>query len=237
MVPEQLAQWREELKDKTPRNIVRWATALFGKKLVQGTGLGSEDQVITHLLADSAPEADIVFVDTGRHFQQTHELLQETNTHYGLDIRIHFPNGESLEQMLAEDGPNLFHKSVALRRSCCAVRKHDPLKRALAPYDAWLSGHRRRQGPEREELEVISYDEVNQLVRINPLWNWDDKQLWDFVRLNGVPTHDLHQQGYAYPACAPCARALKPGEAPCAGRWWWEGEDQSTNSRAQTLCV
>lgn len=238
MVPEQLSQWRQELAGKTPRNIVRWAAAQFGKQLVQGTGMGAEDQLITHLVANNAPETAVVFVDTGRHFQQTHELLQETREHYDMEIRLHMPQGEDLEQMLEQEGPNLFRKSVALRRRCCEVRKHAPLKRALAPFDAWLSGRRRRQGPDRAELEVIEWDESNQMVRINPLWNWDEKQLWDYLRLNRIPTHDLHREGYAYPACAPCTRALKAGEPPCAGRWWWEtSQHQQSGAPTGSLCV
>ena len=235
MAPEDIQHWKSELTGKTPRKIIRWAGEQFGRKLVQGTGLGAEDQLITHLLASDAPDTAVVFVDTGRHFQQTHELLQETRERYDLDIRLTLPDGEELEQMLHDEGPNLFHRGEALRRRCCAVRKHDPLKRALAPFDVWLSGRRRRQGPERAAVDVIEWDAANEMVRINPLWDWDDKQLWDYLRMNHVPVHELHQQGYAFPGCAPCTRALKPGEPPCAGRWWWEGEAKTLADRS--LCV
>lgn len=223
MLPEELTAWRDALQDKRPREIVRWAAAQFGRQLALATGLGAEDQIITHLCADNAPQTTVVFVDTGRHFQQTHELLQHSReTYRDLEFRVFMPNGVALEEMLDQHGTNLFRQSPELRRHCCLVRKHEPLKRALAPFDAYFSGRRRDQAPEREQLQVVEWDEQNELVRINPLWNWNERQVWDFVRLNAVETHELHTQGYAYPGCAPCTRAVKPGEPSCIGRWWWE---------------
>lgn len=220
MTPDIVKQWQEELHGATARNVIRWAIKQFGQDLVQASGFGAEDQVITHILADNAPGARAVFVDTGRHFQQTHELLAQTAEYYDIDIRIHMPDGKTLETLIGEHGANLFHKSLTLRRQCCAVRKHQPLARALAPYQAWLSGRRRQQGDRK--VEVISWDEGHQMVRIDPLWNWHEKQLWDYVRLHQIPHHELHAQGYAFPGCAPCTRPIKPGEASDSGRWWWE---------------
>ena len=218
----QVAEWNQELEAKTPREIVLWAQGTFGDGLAQATGLGLEDQIITHLVAQNQPGTPIYFVDTGRHFQQTHDLIQETSRFYGVEIRVHVPHAEELEKLIDTYGPNVFQRSPELRRACCAVRKHDPLARALAPFAAVLTGRRAEQAPHRQDLRPLTWDAKRDQVRIHPLWSWREKQVWDYVRLNGVPTHELHNVGYSFPGCAPCTRAIKPGEPFAAGRWWWE---------------
>jgi len=145
---------------------------------------------------------------------------------YGFRYEIYAPDTKAVENMVSEKGPNLFYENVENREFCCRVRKVEPLERALKGKQAWICGLRREQAVTRAELNVIGWDEANGLYKINPLIYWTEKQVWDYLRQNNVPYNRLHDHGYPSVGCAPCTRAIKPGEDARAGRWWWESPEK-----------
>ena len=224
---EQLAQTLnlQTLEQAQPEEILRWAAQTFPGKVALASSLGLEDQVITHLIASLRLPIDIFTLDTGRLFQETYDLIERTQERYGRSIRILFPNTKDVEQMLESHGPNLFRKSVELRRLCCHVRKVAPLKRALSELDAWICGLRREQSVTRDSLGVVQWDSANNLAKISPLARWTEQQTWNFIRANKVPYNVLHDKGFPSIGCACCTRAIAPGEDIRAGRWWWENPE------------
>lgn len=224
---EQVEQWREETADLDPGALITWAWRQFSDEVVLASSLGAEDQVLTHLIAHHAPQLAIITLDTGRLFGETHDLLNQTRRQYDVNLRVFFPEAGEVEAMVHEHGTNLFRESVALRKKCCAIRKVNPLKRALAGKKAWITGLRRDQSLNRNEIAAIEWDAGNQLVKINPLANWHDQQVRDYLRTHKVPYNPLHDRGFPSIGCAPCTRAVAPDEDPRAGRWWWEPREQS----------
>lgn len=218
----QEALWLEQLQDKSPRDILRWAAETFGEEMVMATALDAEDQLLMHYLARVAPQTAVFTVDTGRLFQGTHDLIQETFERYKMPIKVILPEGDGVEQLLREDGTNGFQRSVEARTRCCRIRKVEPVQRELAPFKAWITGLRKGHSPQRRHLKPIAWDAVNGLWRIAPLWEMSTKDMWDTLRMQRIPTHHLYEQGYVTIGCAPCNRAIKPGEAYRGGRWWWE---------------
>ena len=218
----EIAQWQEELGSSSPSEILRWAHRRFAPRVVFATALGVEDQVITHFLARSAPTIRIVTLDTGRLFPETLQLIERTEKHYRLRIETFFPRTEQVEGMVREHGINLFYRNIELRQLCCRIRKIHPLTRALQGMDAWICGLRRQQSVTRRDLLPVEWDDSNGLVKINPLWNWEESRLWEIVKADQVPYSPLHDQGFLSIGCACCTRAVGPGEDLRSGRWWWE---------------
>ena len=218
----EIAQWQERLASAAPTEILSWAHRQFGPRVVFATALGLEDQVITHFLAQNSLAIQIVTLDTGRLFPETHELIEKTEGRYNLKIETFFPETQEVESMVRQHGVNLFYKSVEFRQLCCRIRKIHPLQRALKGMEAWICGLRREQSVTRRELLPIEWDDTNRLVKVNPLWNWEESQLWEVVKGNQVPYSPLHDRGYVSIGCACCTRAVGPGEDLRAGRWWWE---------------
>jgi phosphoadenosine phosphosulfate reductase len=154
--------------------------------------------------------------------EQTHALMQQASERYGLPIGVYFPDAAALEDLIRNQGTNGFYRSVPLRKACCDVRKVEPLGRALAGKKAWVTGLRRAQATNRQDIGFESFDAGNGLAKFNPLADWSDKEVWHYIHARQVPYNALHDQGYASIGCAPCTRAITPGEDPRAGRWWWE---------------
>jgi phosphoadenosine phosphosulfate reductase len=196
--------------------------AEFGERIAFATSFGAEDQVITHLLSKLEKRVQIFTLDTGRLHQETYNIMEQTRKHYGINIKVLVPDTRVLEKLLSDNGPNLFYESVELRKRCCYVRKVEPLRRKLAELDAWICGLRREQAITRNTLERIEWDEANGLVKINPLADWTNEKLWEFIRENHIPYNVLHDRGYPSIGCAPCTRPIDNGEDIRAGRWWWE---------------
>jgi phosphoadenosine phosphosulfate reductase len=205
-----------------PESIIRKALEQLGDSLVFATSLAAEDQVITDMIARNRWPIPLVTLDTGRLFPETYELIAETERRYGLRIRVFFPDSARVEAMVAEEGVNLFRGSIESRKRCCYVRKIEPLKRALAPYKAWICGLRREQSVTRTNIGVAEDDSANGLIKINPLADWTEQQVWGYIAARQVPYNPLHDQGYPSIGCACCTRAVKRTEDIRAGRWWWE---------------
>ena len=179
--------------------------------------------VLIDMWAKINPGGKVFTLDTGRLPQETYEVMEEIRKKYPITLEYYFPDKEDVEKMLREHGPNLFYKSVELRKLCCYVRKVKPLARALAGKEAWITGLRREQAVTRKSIRKVEIDEVHgNIVKINPLADWTEEMVWEYIRKNEVPYNKLHYKNFPSIGCAPCTRAVKPGEDIRAGRWWWE---------------
>lgn len=192
--------------------------------LVYTTSFGIEAQAITHLIVTHDLPIELVTLDTGRLFPETHALWSETEARYGRRIRPVYPRHDALEALIAQQGINGFYDSVSARMACCAIRKVEPLTRALAGAAAWVTGLRASQSEHRRDLSLVSWEETHGLIKANPLLDWSREEVVAFVEREGVPISPLHARGFPSIGCAPCTRAVPPGSPERAGRWWWEEE-------------
>jgi phosphoadenosine phosphosulfate reductase len=195
---------------------------LFPGKVVFSTSLGQEDQVISQLIASQNLQIQIFSLDTGRLFPETLDLLSRTEAKYKTWIKVYYPTTSSVENLVSTIGINGFYESVENRKSCCFVRKVEPLKRALAGNEIWITGLRAEQSANRSEMKRIEWDEANQIIKYNPLMDWTFDQMIAYINQHKIPYNPLHDQGFVSIGCAPCTRAILPGEDARAGRWWWE---------------
>ncbi len=196
-----------------------WAPAAFANSL------GAEDMVLTDLIVKAGLPIEIFSLDTGRLPLETYDLMAAVQTHYGLKLKIYFPQASTVEDYVRANGINAFYESIELRKGCCYVRKVEPLKRALAGKKAWITGMRAEQAATRGNLATREYDEGNGLEKFNPLAAWSEKEVWTYIKQNAVPYNALHDKFYPSIGCAPCTRAISLGEDIRSGRWWWESPD------------
>lgn len=218
-----ITRLNETLTGKTVEETFVWAMRRFGAtKIAFASSLGVEDQVITHILRKHFPEIVIFTIDTGRLAQETYDLIQKTSESYRFQYEVLYPDVNELDPLVTQHGPNLFYKSIDLRKACCHARKVVPLQKKLTTLDAWICGLRRVQSVTRVEVDIVEWDEAHGLVKINPLVSWSDDQVWTYIKENKVPYNALHDQGFPSIGCVPCTRAIKSNEDMRAGRWWWE---------------
>jgi phosphoadenosine phosphosulfate reductase len=187
--------------------------------------MGAEDMVLTDLIYRNHLEVDIFTIDTGRLPQETYSLMAASATHYGRTTKIYMPVATSVEAFVEGHGINGFLNSIDARKACCHARKVEPLRRALAGKRAWITGLRSGQASTREAVLSSAFDQGNGLQKVNPLAQWTDADVWTYLRSHNVPYNTLHDQGYPSIGCAPCTRAIQPGEDIRAGRWWWENPE------------
>jgi len=221
-IKKQIEAWVREFKKASPETILNFFLDHYGKEIAFASSLGAEDQVITHMLAAISRDARIFTLDTGRLFPETCEVLEKTRKKYGLEIEVYFPDYREVEKMVRERGINLFYRSVENRKLCCHIRKTLPLLRALEGCRAWITGLRREQAVTRISVMPVEWDEKHEIVKVNPLFGWSEKQVWDYIREHDIPYNALHDRGFPSIGCQPCTRAVQPGEDVRAGRWWWE---------------
>lgn len=200
------------------------STAARHNAIVFTTSFGAEDMVITDLIAKRFRQIDIATIDTGRLPAETYSFMAQVETHYSRRIRVLFPETQAVENYVRVNGINAFYDSRAQREDCCHVRKVEPLQRLLAGKAAWITGLRREQSAARANISERGYDSTYQLEKINPLADWTEADVWAYLNAHDVPRHPLHDQGYPSIGCAPCTRAIRPGEHVRAGRWWWEAD-------------
>ncbi|HEY8512894.1 MAG TPA: phosphoadenylyl-sulfate reductase [Cyclobacteriaceae bacterium] len=186
------------------------------------SAFGEEDQVITHLIATNNLPITIFTLDTGRLFQETYELMDRTRARYRITVDTYFPDAADVEQLVRTKGFNSFYESVENRKECCFIRKVKPLRRALQGATVWVTGLRAGQSANRQTFQVVEWDADLQLVKYNPLLHWSFDEMQAFIKANKIPVNSLHAKGFASIGCAPCTRAILPGEDIRAGRWWWE---------------
>jgi phosphoadenosine phosphosulfate reductase len=187
--------------------------------------LGAEDMVLTDLIIRSRLPISIFSLDTGRLPPETYDLMARVEKHYQHKLTVFFPRADEVETYVRNQGINAFYESITLRKACCAIRKVEPLKRALAGKRAWITGLRAEQAATREGLPHHEYDEGNGLEKFNPLADWSEKEVWTYLKENQVPYNALHDQFYPSIGCAPCTRAIALGEDVRSGRWWWESPE------------
>lgn len=212
-----------EFEDKTPQELIAWALENFHPRLYIAWSGQAEDMVLLDMAWRINKEVRVFMVDTGRLHEETYRLVQEVEDRYGIRIEVYFPKAEEVEKLVKEHGINCFYKSVELRHLCCHIRKVIPLIRALSCVDAWITGLRREQWASRHNIMKIEMDhDHGQIVKINPLADWTEREVWEYIKKNSVPYNRLYEKGYRSIGCEPCTRAVTPFEDPRAGRWWWE---------------
>lgn len=194
-------------------------------KVSFSSSFGAEDQVLTHMLIAAGKPFRLFTLDTGRLFQETYELMEITRQRYGIPIEVYFPAAERIEEMVIQHGINLFYDSTEKRKLCCHIRKFEPLKRALAGTEIWITGIRREQSITREGTVTIEWEENLSVIKINPLADWTSDDVWTYIRNHKIPYNTLHDKGFPSIGCLPCTRAVLPGEDVRSGRWWWERPD------------
>ncbi|WP_395406799.1 phosphoadenylyl-sulfate reductase [Pseudoduganella sp. UC29_106] len=192
---------------------------------VFASSLAAEDMVITDLILKNQLPIGIFSLETGRLHKETLAMVDRVKEQYGYDIALFRPQPEAVEAYVSQNGLNAFYDSIDMRKECCRIRKVEPLGRALKDKKAWVTGQRRAQSTTRAELAVQEDDAAHGMVKFNPLADWSEEEVWEYLRSNGVPYNELHDQGYPSIGCEPCTRAIQPGEDVRAGRWWWENPD------------
>ena len=204
------------------REVIRLLCDEFPGRVTFSSSFSFEDQLITHeILAHNLP-VKIFTLDTGRLFPETYSVWSATNERYNTTIKPYYPQATLLEEFVSVKGPNSFYASVENRKDCCFIRKVEPLKRALAGHSVWITGLRGEHSAARHDLDTFEWDAGNNIIKYNPLLNWTTEQVRKYINDNDVPYNSLHDKGFVSIGCAPCTRAIRPGEDFRAGRWWWE---------------
>lgn len=211
-----------DLEGKTLPDALAQLARTFAGQVVFSSSLGQEDQVLTDIIFQNHLPVEIFTIDTGRLFNETYELLERTEARYGKKISVYFPEAADVESYVSSKGINAFYESADNRKQCCYIRKVKPLNRALAGKKVWITGLRADQSENRHAMPVLEWMEEKQLFKYNPLLHWSYDEVVQYLRENKVPYNRLHDQGFISIGCAPCTRAIEPGEDPRAGRWWWE---------------
>ena len=210
------------IENREPVEAIRLLCDQYPGKVVFTTSLGQEDQVITDIIFRNALPVRVITLDTGRLFNQTYELIERTAARYNQNIEIYFPDTKDVEQFVTQKGINSFYESVENRKEYCYIRKVKPLNRALEGAKVWITGLRAGQSAGRENMPVIEWMEDRELYKYNPLINWSLNNVLDHIEQHNVPYNPLHNEGFISIGCAPCTRAIQPGEQARDGRWWWE---------------
>ncbi len=213
---------RERAEDSISQ--LRSAVAEY-KNVCYANSLGSESIVLTDLIWGSVPEIDIFSVDTGRLFPETYDLIERLQQRYGRALTIYYPKTTELERWVGENGINGFRDGLEQRRGCCVVRKVEPFRRAIAGRNAWVTGIRRGQSASRALAAPVEWDGGYGLYKVSPLLEWSENEIWEYIRKKRLPYNVLHDRGFPSIGCAPCTRAVQPGEDARSGRWWWERSD------------
>lgn len=194
----------------------------FPGQVTFSSSFSFEDQAITHAIAANKLPISIFTLDTGRLFAETYSVWNATLEQYGTRIKAYYPDTISLQEFIAAKGPNSFYESVDNRKNCCHIRKVEPLKRALAGNAIWVTGLRAEHSPARHDLQQLEWDESNGVIKFHPLLHWSTEAVRQYINEHQVPYNALHDKGFISIGCAPCTRAIRPGEDFRAGRWWWE---------------
>lgn len=217
------AALRRRLDDKSSAALAALRDAVREcSPIALANSLGAEDMVLTDMVVRAGLDIEIFSLDTGRLPAETYELMAEVQRHYGLKLKLYYPNHESVEIFVRNHGINGFYDSVELRKSCCHARKVEPLARALAGKRAWVTGLRAQQAASRAALAPREFDAAHGIDKFSPLADWSEKDVWAYIRLHDVPYNALHDRFYPSIGCAPCTRPVALGEDIRAGRWWWE---------------
>ena len=198
----------------------------YPNEVVFTTSFGYEDQVVTDIICQNNLPVEIVTLDTGRLFEETNKVFSRTIEKYNINIKTYHPQTSEVEKLVSEKGPFSFYESIENRKECCFVRKVEPLKRALSGKKVWVTGLRAEQSANRETLDPIQIDKGFNIIKYNPLHDWTLDDVKKHIKENHVPYNVLHDRGFVSIGCAPCTRAIQPGDDFRAGRWWWESNSK-----------
>ena len=212
----------DQIKSLNPAEAIQLLADQFPGKVTFSTSFSIEDQLIADAILSNNTPVSIFTLDTGRLFAETYSVWSRTNEKYGTRVQAYYPHHELLQQYINDRGPNAFYESVENRKDCCHIRKVEPLKRALKGNQIWITGLRSEHSGDRKNLESIEWDEGNQLIKFHPILHWTTEEVRAYINQHQVPYNILHDRGFVSIGCAPCTRAIKPGEDFRAGRWWWE---------------
>jgi phosphoadenosine phosphosulfate reductase len=224
----QIKKIAEEMEDQSAMEVLKWAIDAYAPKIALASSFGAEDVILIDMMVKINKEkAKIFTLDTGRLNQETYDVMDAIRKKYGIQIEVYFPEQRETEEMVKIKGMNLMYESVENRKLCCEIRKVHPLNRALSKLDGWITGLRREQAITRANIYKLEIDSSHgNIVKINPLADWTNEMIWDYIHKNNVPYNKLHDSGYPSIGCEPCTRAVHRGEDPRAGRWWWENATQ-----------
>ena len=222
MPKEQISNLKSQISNLTFEESLNFIANRFPDKVVFSTSLGQEDQVISDAIFHQKLNIKVFTLDTGRLFQETYELIDRTRAKYNQPIEVFFPKTASVEKLVCEKGMNSFYESIENRKECCFIRKIEPLKRALAGAEIWITGLRGDQSENRQTMDILEWDEGNKIIKFNPLIHWNYEEVLAYLKENKVSDNPLHRKGFVSIGCQPCTRAIAEGEHPRAGRWWWE---------------
>jgi len=218
---------RGDLESWDAEKILTWALENLHPRLSLSASFGApEGMVLLDMMHRLDATARVFVLDTGRLAQATHDLIDRVRERYGKQVEVLYPRADDLQEMVGENGVNLFYESLEKRKLCCRVRKVEPMRRYLATLDGYLTGLRRDQNVTRTNTPKVMLDRsYGGIVKLNPIADWTQDQVWQYVRKHDVPVNRLHAEGFPSVGCEPCTRAIEPGEDERAGRWWWENPD------------
>jgi phosphoadenosine phosphosulfate reductase len=222
---EHLADIAAKIKGKTPVEAMAFLADAFPGKIIFSTSFGWEDQVVTDMIFKNDLPIKVFTLETGRLFPETYYVWNRTLDIYKKPIHAYYPQAEAVQNMVSQKGPSSFYESVENRKECCYIRKIEPLKRAVQGNDCWITGIRAEQSANRTDMSDLEWDEANQILKFHPIFYWSLDEVKEYIKENNVVYNTLHDKGFPSIGCAPCTRAVQPGEDFRAGRWWWE--DQS----------
>ncbi len=216
----------QEIKGLGIEQSLEYLVNAFPGEVIFSTSFGWEDQVISHIIFKNNLPIKVFTLETGRLFPETYYVWNRTLEMYEKPIHAYYPDTAAVEKLVSSKGPSSFYESVENRKECCAIRKIEPLKRALAGNSCWITGIRAEQSQNREHMDPVEWDEANQILKFHPIFDWTLDQVKAYIRENNIPYNPLHDKGFPSIGCAPCTRAVKEGEDFRAGRWWWEDQDK-----------
>ena len=212
-----------EFEDKSPEEILNWAIDELHPNIALASSFQAQGVALIDILMKTKPNARIFTLDTGRLNKETYDVMEQIGTKYNTKIEVLFPKKNEVEEMVREHGINLFYKGIENRLLCCQIRKTNPLNKFLDTLDGWITSIRRNQTDKRANANKLEIDELHGgILKINPIVDWTEEMVWNYIRENEVPYNKLHDMNYPSIGCAPCTRPIKEGEDPRAGRWWWE---------------
>ncbi len=218
-------EFNAKFENASIEEVLAYFMEAYKEEIVFSSSFGAEDQVLTDHLLALDKEAKIFTLDTGRLPYETYDVMERTNLKYGIKVDVYFPDNNAVEALYKAQGINGFYESIENRKACCSVRKIEPLKRALSGKRVWITGLRSEQAVTRGSMQLVEWDEGNQIIKLNPLRDWSEEDVWNYITVHNVPYSKLHDEGYPSIGCAPCTRAVKEGEDLRAGRWWWENPE------------
>ncbi|HEY0715539.1 MAG TPA: phosphoadenylyl-sulfate reductase, partial [Polyangia bacterium] len=222
----EIAAATTELQSASAPDVLRWGMGRFGDQLAIASSFSLEDNVVTDIAHKLNPKVRVFALDTGRLPEETYQTADRVRDKYGIEIEWLFPDRVAVEALLRKKGPYSFMDSLDNRHECCGIRKVEPLGRILSTLSGWVTGLRREQSVTRSETATVEFDRGHGgIAKLNPIIAWTNEELWAYADAQRVPVHPLHRKGYPSIGCAPCTRAVQPGEHPRAGRWWWENPE------------